>query len=123
MQTVLRIASDSRAPWVNVDQFDLTSGDAGGEPGGQAAHAASADHADAIARQHPGIPQSIQRSLHVRGQYGAGRWHVGRQCMYGRRRHHESILMGMQTEHVAPPVVGRPVKRPGPPCNSHTSQV
>ena len=58
---------------IDVDQFDLAAGHAGGEPGRQAADAAGADHRDAVAGRGARIPQPIERRLQIRGEYGARR--------------------------------------------------
>ena len=74
----------------------------------QTDHARS-DHHDAVGWACPGVPQAIQRGLHVGGEDASSRGNLRRQ-----RRHHrygrlEAVLVRVQGEHGLAGEIDRPI--------------
>jgi hypothetical protein len=89
----------------------LHAGNARGQPRDQQAHHPATDHRDAVADARCGVPQRIDRRLHVGGQHRArGRQAIG-QCRCTASGRHHVARLGAGTGRTRPGPC-----RPGGPC-------
>ena len=87
-----------RAAGVDVDQRNVRTGDPPAQIGHKGADHAGPDHGDAVGRSRRGVPDAVERGLHIGGQHRAERRHILRKHHGGARRDVERGLMRVKRE-------------------------